>query len=103
VCCASAGAERRGGVLCADPAYVVIPQAKKKPCSTGHCRAAVCATKIFLFFQRLLSRTLTCLADSYAVRGHSDWILTPLDEAHGFAASDQPRQAASTMKYLAGS
>jgi hypothetical protein len=28
--CASAGAERRGGVLCADPAYVVIPQAKKK-------------------------------------------------------------------------
>jgi hypothetical protein len=30
VCCASAGAERRGGVLCADPAYVVIPQAKKK-------------------------------------------------------------------------
>jgi hypothetical protein len=30
VCCASAGAERRGGVLCADPAYVVIPQAKKQ-------------------------------------------------------------------------
>jgi hypothetical protein len=30
VCCASAGAERRGGVLCAGPAYVVIPQAKKK-------------------------------------------------------------------------
>jgi hypothetical protein len=30
VCCASAGAERCGGVLCADPAYVVIPQAKKK-------------------------------------------------------------------------
>jgi hypothetical protein len=28
--CASAGAERRGGGLCADPAYVVIPQAKKK-------------------------------------------------------------------------
>jgi hypothetical protein len=28
--CASAGAERRGGVLCADPAYVVIPQAKKR-------------------------------------------------------------------------
>jgi hypothetical protein len=28
--CASAGAERRGGVLCAGPAYVVIPQAKKK-------------------------------------------------------------------------
>jgi hypothetical protein len=28
--CASAGAERRGGVLCADPAYVVISQAKKK-------------------------------------------------------------------------
>jgi hypothetical protein len=30
VCCASAGAERRGGVLCADPAYVVIPQKEKK-------------------------------------------------------------------------
>jgi hypothetical protein len=30
VCCASAGAERRGGVLCADPAYVVIPQEKKE-------------------------------------------------------------------------
>jgi hypothetical protein len=30
VCCASAGAERRGGVLCAGPAYVVIPQGKKK-------------------------------------------------------------------------
>jgi hypothetical protein len=30
VCCTSAGAERRGGVLCADPAYVVIPQEKKK-------------------------------------------------------------------------
>jgi hypothetical protein len=28
--CVSAGAERRGGVLCADPAYVVIPQGKKK-------------------------------------------------------------------------
>ena len=28
MCCASAGAERRGGVLCAGPAYV-IPQAKK--------------------------------------------------------------------------
>jgi hypothetical protein len=28
--CASAGAERRGGVLCAGPAYVVIPQAKRK-------------------------------------------------------------------------
>jgi hypothetical protein len=28
--CASTGAERRGGGLCADPAYVVIPQAKKK-------------------------------------------------------------------------
>ena len=39
----------------------------------------------------------------YAVRGHSDWILTLLDEAHGFAASDQPRQAVSTMKHLAGS
>ena len=31
MCCASAGAERRGGVLCADPAYVVIPQGKKNP------------------------------------------------------------------------
>jgi hypothetical protein len=30
VCCASAGAERRGGVLCADPAYVVIPQGGEK-------------------------------------------------------------------------
>jgi hypothetical protein len=28
--CASAGAERREGGLCADPAYVVLPQAKKK-------------------------------------------------------------------------
>jgi hypothetical protein len=28
--CAGVGAERRGGGLCADPAYVVIPQAKKK-------------------------------------------------------------------------
>jgi hypothetical protein len=28
--CASTGAERRGGGLCADPAYVVIPQAKNK-------------------------------------------------------------------------
>jgi hypothetical protein len=28
--CASAGAERRGGVLCAGPAYVVIPQAGGK-------------------------------------------------------------------------
>jgi hypothetical protein len=28
--CASAGAERRGGVLCADPAYVVIPQEETK-------------------------------------------------------------------------
>jgi hypothetical protein len=28
--CTSAGAERRGGGLCADPAYVVIPQAEKK-------------------------------------------------------------------------
>ena len=37
------------------------------------------------------------------MRGHSDWILTLLDEAHGFAASDQPRQAVSTMKHLAGS
>jgi hypothetical protein len=32
VCCASAGAERRGGVLCAGPAYVpvVILQGEKK-------------------------------------------------------------------------
>jgi hypothetical protein len=37
------------------------------------------------------------------VRGHSDWILALVDEAHKFAASDQPRQAASTMKHLAGS
>jgi hypothetical protein len=28
--CASAGAERREGRLCADPAYVVIPQGEKK-------------------------------------------------------------------------
>jgi hypothetical protein len=28
--CASTGAERREGGLCADPAYVVIPQAKKQ-------------------------------------------------------------------------
>jgi hypothetical protein len=28
--CASTGAERRGGGLCADPAYVVIPPGKKK-------------------------------------------------------------------------
>jgi hypothetical protein len=28
--CVSAGAERRGGGLCTDPAYVVIPQAKKR-------------------------------------------------------------------------
>jgi hypothetical protein len=39
----------------------------------------------------------------YAVRGHSDWILALLDEAHVFAATDQPRQAAITMKHLAGS
>ena len=29
--CVGAGAERRGGVLCVAPAYVVIPQAKTKP------------------------------------------------------------------------
>jgi hypothetical protein len=29
--CASTGAERREGGLCASPAYVVIPQAPKKP------------------------------------------------------------------------
>jgi hypothetical protein len=28
--CASAGAERREGGLCADPAYVVIPQEKRE-------------------------------------------------------------------------
>jgi hypothetical protein len=33
------------------------------------------------------------------VRGHSDWILALVDEADKFAASDQPRQAASTMKH----
>jgi hypothetical protein len=32
--CASTGAERRGGGLCADPAYVVIPQAKEKEAPT---------------------------------------------------------------------
>jgi hypothetical protein len=30
VCCVSAGADRREGGICADPAYVVTPQAKKK-------------------------------------------------------------------------
>jgi hypothetical protein len=33
--CASTGAERRGGGLCAGPAYVVIPQAKKKEKKSG--------------------------------------------------------------------
>jgi hypothetical protein len=35
--CASAGAERRGGGLCADPAYVVIPQEKKKKKEVKKC------------------------------------------------------------------
>jgi hypothetical protein len=33
--CASAGAERREGGLCADPAYVVILQAKKEDPTLG--------------------------------------------------------------------
>jgi hypothetical protein len=38
--CASAGAERREGGLCADPAYVVIPQEKKKKKRSEFCTLA---------------------------------------------------------------
>jgi hypothetical protein len=49
--CASTGAERREGGLCADPAYVVIPQAKKKKKSRGKADIEI-FVEIFDFFSR---------------------------------------------------
>jgi hypothetical protein len=64
---ASAGAERRGGVLCADPAYVVIPQAKTKtlwrPKRIGNWLAV---------HTRVHPRQM------YSVRGHEGRMLVPL-------------------------
>jgi hypothetical protein len=60
VCCASAGAERRGGVLCAGPAYVVTPQAKRKGGERRCCASAgadrpecgICAGPAYVVPQR---------------------------------------------------
>jgi hypothetical protein len=52
---ASVGAERREGGLCADPAYVVIPQGENKQTQVLKNALAVAATKIFQVWSRFLT------------------------------------------------
>jgi hypothetical protein len=47
--CASTGAERRGGGLCADPAYVVIPQAKKTQKTRDKKKSQKTTDRLFFF------------------------------------------------------